>query len=155
MTLWTAPRIWKGKTCHLHLRSKVQADLYLADGEGVPTTQFPAYSVMEPNAEETGSYNAGLHILTDLRFGEDDGKGQVRWVFMGEGVMSGLEERRDHLPGRFVVTKAIGLAVHLGASVIYLVGEVHSRAARNLDTMRRPLKGARVRLIEGVTVECV
>lgn len=153
MTNWTAPRPWKGKACHLYLINEARAHLYLVPPED-PWVNFPDFVVFDPAAPpDLISLNArSANVHTDARYADETAAAHHIGVrLMGEGVMSGLEERRDHLPGRFIVCKAIGLAVHLGASSINLLGEVPPRAMRNLDTMRRPLKGHRVRLTIGET----
>jgi hypothetical protein len=151
VTLWTAPRPWKGKACHLHLRNEDQADLRLSNEGLVPADSWPLYTVFNPSSKDI-SLNAIFGLVhTDPRV-TTAAVGDTPVRIMGEGVMSGLEDRRDHLPGRFIITKAIGLAVHLGASSILLTGtaNIGPRAQRNLDTMARPLKGRRVRLfLEG------
>jgi hypothetical protein len=156
VAFWTAPRPWKGKACNIILINEARAHLWLATDAFDPVTYsgpghefFPDYLVFDPAADpKLLSLNANCaNVHTDSRYADETASmAHAGFRLMGEGVMSGLEERRDHLPGRFIVCKAIGLAVHLGASVINLYGEVPPRAARNLDTMRRPLKGHRVRL---------
>lgn len=149
MDYWTAPRPWKGKACTIKLFSEACAELFVgtAPAPGGEAPHFPEYSVICPTGEERITVNARVaNIVTDPRLINDGADGPVLVRLMGEGVMAGLEERRDHLPGRFTVCKAIGLAVHLGASSITVLGDISPRAMRNLDTMRRPLKGHRVRL---------
>lgn len=139
MTPHTVLRQWKGKACLIELDPS-GASLWREPAEG-----RPSFVVFDPAAPVP--MDGDLNIFTDERFSHLISHSAR---FMREGVMAGLEDRPDHLPGRFVVCKAIGLAVHLGASTITLKGTicVTERAKRNLATMVRPLKGRRVRVIE-------
>lgn len=145
---WTVNRPWKGKACNIYLEAEgAYASLRRHDAErGI----WPAFSVFD--GLHGNCPDADTNIHTEERFGHIVHP-SVR--YMAEGVKDGLEDRRTHLPGRHIITKAIGLAVHLGASTIVLhnTGYVSARALRNLQTMVRPLKGARVRVIEpeGIT----
>ena len=69
-----------------------------------------------------------------------------RNYWMREGSGKGLEQNRDALSGRCIMARAISLAVHLGASDIFLAAgaPVSPRARRNLETMIRPLKSKRI-----------
>lgn len=131
--------MWKGKLAIIELSEDGLAANIWRDGLGAP--EFTVY--------EPGPYvlteEDGIGIHTDPRIGS-----HIERRFMAEGVMAGLEERTTHLPGRFVICKAIGLAVHLGASSIILgdMAGVTDRALRNLQTMARPLKGRRVYVTE-------
>lgn len=131
--------MWKGRACELRIWAD-RVDLYLS------TEDEPSWTVYDPiKYSPTDSDGIGVH--TDPRYGC-----RMERRYMREGVMAGLETRRDHLPGRFLICKAIGLAVHLGASTITLFGTEHvdARAARNLATMVRPLKGRRVMVLDPI-----
>ncbi len=149
MTPHTIARQWKGKPCLIELDpSGNAASLWREPAEG-----YPPFTVFDPFAEKVPSINGDASIYTDPRFFQPQTAHHMR--YMAEGVMSGLETRPTHLPGRFIICKAIGLAVHLGASRICLKGTEHitARALRNLGSMVRPLKGHRVHVFEpaGVT----
>lgn len=136
--------MWKGKLAVIELSEVGTAANIWRDGVGEPE-----FTVYEP----------GLYVITD-----DDGIGvhtdprvgnHIERRYMAGGVMAGLDNRPTHLPGRFVICKAIGLAVHLGASRIELgtMEGVTDRARRNLETMVRPLKSHKVHVFEpqGIT----
>lgn len=141
---WTPSRMWKGKSCEVWVMGDDKVSLRLADSGAF---DFTIYDPIHVAVDELD----GIGVHTDPRFGS-----HVERRYMHEGVMSGLEERRDHLPGRFPICKAIGLAVHLGASTITVFDAalLDPRAKRNLANLSRPLKGRRVRLIDG-DAECV
>jgi len=147
VTPHTIARQWKGKSCVIEV-DPTGASLWRDPAEG-----FPSFQIVDPFAELCPSVNGSIVIFTDERF-IPDAKAHF-WRFMREGVKDGIETRPDHLPGRFHVTKALGLAVHLGASRVTLKGTEHltAPAFRNLEKMVRPLKGHRVRVIEpdGIT----
>ena len=135
--------MWKGRAASIELAPDGNAaSLFQGDG-------FPFFTVFEP-AGYIITEEDGIGVHTVARAGSS-----IERRYMREGVMAGLERDADSLPGRFIICKAIGLAVHLGVSRITLgdMTGVTPRARRNLESMVRPLKGRRVRVIEpmGVT----
>lgn len=144
-TPWKAPRPWRGKECLIELGvdfdRKLTASLWRGDHTGSPSfVLFEAVPVgIRPD-------DGTVCIHTDPRRVDDAPLAR----YMREGVMAGLEKDATALPGRFLICQAIGLAVHLGASRVCLSGTVcvSDRARRNLETMVRPLKGARVYVFE-------
>lgn len=146
---WKCPRSWKGKECLIELGE----DGNVASLWREPHLGSPSFTVFDPIFWRDFSVgNVFVHtdprLSPQRRVGEVDPLENVR--YMRAGVMSGLERDSTALPGRFIITNAIGLAVHLGASRLCLSGTAHvsQRAHRNLETMVRPLKGHRVYVFE-------
>jgi len=76
------------------------------------------------------------------------GQGEV--LYLREGMRGELEEDRSALSGRHPITKALSLAVHLGASRVMVHGSdiLTSRAVRECEAFSRPLKRRKVRVYD-------
>lgn len=144
-TPWIANRgrAYKGKACTIffpHSDDHTVAELHF-NGE-------VAFAV-SPNAVLAYGEPTVL-ICTDPRPWKWDPETMAasRTRYMMEGVVNGLEWNRCALAGRHPVHHAVSLAVHLGFSRINLEtdGAIGVRVRRALDTLSRPLKGAKVRV---------
>lgn len=144
-------RKWRGKACLIKVQFEERAaDLFLLK-EGKPLKWSPDFTVVE---SFQASINGDSLVATEPRIVEslaesiaaDQFKAKLLPLKMGQA--NGLERNPEALSGRHALTKAISLAVHLGASRIYLEGVEHvgPRTMRNLETTFRPLKGRRVTL---------
>lgn len=146
-------RKWRGKACRIDIHfGEAGADLFLLKEGKQVSDHFGEFAIIQTG---NASANAAVLVTTDERMFADleehalkAGWKDTKPMLLREGQANGLEKDASALSGRHAVTKAISLAVHLGASRIYLNHARHigPRTMRNLETMFRPLKGHRVSL---------